>query len=64
MEEKAEECIVRASEGIKDFEPISRDLFENLLRLQFINELAEELRKIEYEEAREYRVLMERAARR
>ena len=55
---------MRASEGIRDFEPISRDLFENLLRLQFINELAEELRKIEYEKAREYRVLMERAARR
>ena len=68
--EKAKECIVKSIEEVRGliskaepgFKPIGRDLFEELLKLQFINESAEELKKIGYEEARKYRALMERAA--
>ncbi len=46
------------------FKPLGRELFTKLLKLQFIEESPEELRRVGYEEARRYRSLMEDAARR
>ncbi len=68
--EKARENIGKAIENIKSliskanpgFKPIGKKLFEELLRLQFINESAEELKRVGYEEASKYRALMQEAA--
>jgi len=46
------------------FKPLGKELFTKLLKLQFIEESPEELRRVGYEEARRYRSLMEDAARR
>jgi len=44
------------------FKPIGRELFERLLKLRFIDEDIETLRKIGYQEAERYRKLMQKAA--
>lgn len=44
------------------FKPIGKDLFKKILRLRFIDEDPDVLRKIGYEEADKYRSYMEKAA--
>ena len=58
---EVKETLDRAEEG---FKPLGRELFTKLLKLQFVSESPEELRRAGYEEARRYRALMEGAARR
>ncbi len=74
-----EEAVVKAGERVNaalkevealtskaepGFRPIGKELFTELLKLEFIEESPEELRRVGYEEARKYRSLMESAARR
>ncbi len=62
--EKALEEARRAMEKAKPgFKPIGRELFEEMLKLSFIDEPVEELRKWGYREAEKYREMMMEIAR-